>query len=233
MHFRPASITDHFDESSMIGTREMSGSVAISLQKLLHGRHGVEHRLVHVDVDDLGAVFHLLARHRQRVVEAAFEDHAREGLGAGDVGALADVHEQRLGADVEGLQARQAQLFLESGTARGDQATASAIAAMCAGVVPQQPPTMFTSPLCAHSMNLGGQVLGRFVVAGGRQRVGQAGVGVGRDVGVADVRQLFDVLAQLIGAQRAVEAEADRLRVAANSRRPRRSGPTACGRRRR
>ena len=33
MHLRPVSITDHFDESSMIGTREMSGSVAMSLQK--------------------------------------------------------------------------------------------------------------------------------------------------------------------------------------------------------
>jgi hypothetical protein len=73
---------------------------------------------------------------------------------AGDVGALADVHEQRIGADVEGLQARQAQLFLDRpARARGAiRLTASAIAAMCAGEVPQQPPTIFTSPDCAHSM---------------------------------------------------------------------------------
>jgi hypothetical protein len=45
------------------------------LEELLHRGHGVEHRLVHVDVDDLGAVLHLLAGHRQGVVEAAFEDH--------------------------------------------------------------------------------------------------------------------------------------------------------------
>ena len=32
-HFRPASITSHFEESTMTGTREMSGSEAISLRK--------------------------------------------------------------------------------------------------------------------------------------------------------------------------------------------------------
>ncbi len=31
-HFRPASMTDHFDESIMIGTRAMSGSAAIRLR---------------------------------------------------------------------------------------------------------------------------------------------------------------------------------------------------------
>jgi hypothetical protein len=34
MHLRPASMTSHFDESIMIGTREMSGSEAISLRNL-------------------------------------------------------------------------------------------------------------------------------------------------------------------------------------------------------
>ena len=33
MVLRPASITCHFDESTMIGTRQMSGSLATSLQK--------------------------------------------------------------------------------------------------------------------------------------------------------------------------------------------------------
>ncbi|EXI78389.1 MAG: hypothetical protein AW12_03038 [Candidatus Accumulibacter sp. BA-94] len=33
MHFSPVSMTSHFDESIMIGTREMSGSLAISLRK--------------------------------------------------------------------------------------------------------------------------------------------------------------------------------------------------------
>ena len=33
-HFSPASITDHLEESIMIGTREMSGSEAIRLRKV-------------------------------------------------------------------------------------------------------------------------------------------------------------------------------------------------------
>ena len=32
-HLRPASITDHFDESIMTGTRAMSGSAAIRFRK--------------------------------------------------------------------------------------------------------------------------------------------------------------------------------------------------------
>src|SRR6185503_7652608 len=39
----------------------------------------------------------------------AGEHEAREGLGAGDVGALADVDEQRRVVDVERLEAREAQ----------------------------------------------------------------------------------------------------------------------------
>ena len=37
-HFSPASITDHFDESIMIGTRAMSGSPAIMLRKTVMAR---------------------------------------------------------------------------------------------------------------------------------------------------------------------------------------------------
>jgi hypothetical protein len=61
----------------MIGTREMSGSDAMSLRKALHRSLRVEHRLVHVDVDDLRAVLDLLAGDGERVVEAAFENHRR------------------------------------------------------------------------------------------------------------------------------------------------------------
>jgi hypothetical protein len=77
------------------------------VQEAHHGGLAVEHGLVHVDVDDLGAVLHLLARHGQGFLELAVQDHAREGLGAGDVGALAHVDEQRIRADGDGLQARQ------------------------------------------------------------------------------------------------------------------------------
>ena len=78
------------------------------MQEAHHRRLRIEHRLVHVDVDHLRAVLDLLAGDRQRVVEAAFEDHAGEGFRAGDVGAFADVDEQAVVADVEGFEAGQA-----------------------------------------------------------------------------------------------------------------------------
>ena len=65
-HFRPASITDHFDESIITGTRAMSGSAAIRLRKVTIACFGIEQALVHVDVDDLRAVLDLLARDVER-----------------------------------------------------------------------------------------------------------------------------------------------------------------------
>ena len=107
MQRSPASITSHLELSTMIGTRAMSGSLAIRLQEAHHRGLAVEHGLVHVDVDDLRAVLDLLARHGQRLLELAVQDHAGEHLRARDVGALADVDEQRPFADRHRLEAGQ------------------------------------------------------------------------------------------------------------------------------
>jgi hypothetical protein len=68
----------------------------------------IEHALVHVDVDDLRAVLDLRARDVQRRVVVTGEDQLLEARRAGDVAALADVHEQAVAADLEGLEAGQA-----------------------------------------------------------------------------------------------------------------------------
>ena len=47
-------------------------------QKARHGGFRVQHRLIHIDVDDLRPVFHLLTRHGQRVVITPFADHPGE-----------------------------------------------------------------------------------------------------------------------------------------------------------
>jgi len=60
MHFSPASITAHFDESIITGTREMSGSEATRAEERRHRLLRVEHRLVHVHVDHLGTVLDLM-----------------------------------------------------------------------------------------------------------------------------------------------------------------------------
>ena len=55
----------------MTGTGAMSGSAAMRLRNADHRRLGVEHALVHVDVEDLGPARHLLARDRHRLLVVA------------------------------------------------------------------------------------------------------------------------------------------------------------------
>ena len=54
----------------MIGTRAISGSVAMQVEERRHRLLAVEHALVHVDVEDVGAAAHLLARDRERAVRS-------------------------------------------------------------------------------------------------------------------------------------------------------------------
>ena len=104
-----------------------------------------------------------------------------KALRAGDVGALADVDEQRVRADVERLQAGQAQRRFQLRAARAARRLRppSAMAAMCAGVVPQQPPTMLSKPELRPVADVRRPSLRRLVVVA--EGVGQAGVGVGGD----------------------------------------------------
>jgi len=82
------------------------------VHELLHGGGRIQHRLVHVDVDDLRTVLDLLARHRQGLRKLLRYDQARKGARASDVGALSDVYEQRFVADVKRLQPREPQFLL-------------------------------------------------------------------------------------------------------------------------
>ena len=147
------------------------------VQKARHRRFRIEHRFVHVDVDHLRAVLHLRARDLDRAGEIAGKDQPGKRPGTGDVRTLADVDEQRVVTDRERLQAGETHhvghvrsgpcgahgagpnqataLSASTGSARGGRSrTASAIARICAGFVPQQPPTMLTNPLCAKSFSI-------------------------------------------------------------------------------
>ena len=79
---------------------------------------------------------------------------------------------------------------------------------MCGGVVPQQPPTMFSQPFCAHSLKLRRERLRRFRETGREQRVGQAGVRIRADVNWRDAGKLLDERTQFLGPERAVHADA-------------------------
>ncbi len=68
-----------------------------------------EQALVHIDVDDLGAAYDLIARDIERGGEIAGFDQFPETRRASDIGALADIDETNVGGEREGLQTRQAQ----------------------------------------------------------------------------------------------------------------------------
>ena len=63
-----------------------------------HRLLGIEQALVHVDVDDLRAVLDLLARDREARGIIAGGDQLAEFRRAGDIGALADIHERDFSA---------------------------------------------------------------------------------------------------------------------------------------
>ena len=94
----------------------------------------------------------------------------------------------------------------------GSQRTRSAIALMCAGVVPQQPPTKFRWPACARSPST-------LAVSSGAssyspKALGRPGVRIHADIRIGEARQLFDIGTKLFDAERAIEADGDRARMA-------------------
>src|SRR3546814_5151152 len=86
----PLRRVDHHRDAGDVGLRGDQG------QEAHHRLLGVDHALVHVDVEDLGTVGDLLARDLDRLVEAILLDQLLELRAAGDVGAFADVDEQQL-----------------------------------------------------------------------------------------------------------------------------------------
>ena len=87
---------DHFPLGGVDHDRH-AGDVRLAGDQVEEGDHGrlrIQHALVHVDVDHLGAGFHLLQGDFQRLGVVLLADQTGELGRAGDVGALADVHEQ-------------------------------------------------------------------------------------------------------------------------------------------
>ena len=79
------------------------GLAAEELEVAGHGGDAVDHALVHADVEDVGAVFDLLAGYAYGFFVLALLDELGEFRGAGDVGALAD-HDVDAGLLGEGLR---------------------------------------------------------------------------------------------------------------------------------
>ncbi len=134
------------------------------VEVLDHRLLGIEQALVHVDVDHLRAILDLLPRHRHRLVQPAVQDQFLELRAAGDIGAFADIDEVGVRRDLQRFQATETGIacqrhaactngaFANCGIARGGRpCTASAMARIWSGLVPQQPPTRLSRPASANS----------------------------------------------------------------------------------
>ncbi len=188
----------------------MSGSEADEIEKMRHGLDAVEHPFVHVDVDDLRAVDDLLFGHGQGFLELAGQDEFGEFGRAGDVGALADVDEIGVGPDGQRLPGRSGATKARPWAARAARISAppGRAALMCAGVVPQQPPTMLSQPAAAQSASCGRERFRRLREAGRQHRIGQTGVGIGADVNRRQSGKLLDKRPHFLWPQRAIDADA-------------------------
>ncbi len=192
------------------------------LRDLRLGRDEVEepgHRLcavdqvrVHVHVDQVGAVLHLIARDVHRRLEIAGLDQAGEPLGAGDVRPLTDHDEARLGRDAEGLETREGREAFRGGerprrgvgdggldradVVRGRSTAATDEVDEAGGrELPEQ----------------GAGDLGRLVETA--EGVGETGVRVARDGDGSDPGEGLDGWTHLARTQRAVDPHDHRVRM--------------------
>jgi hypothetical protein len=98
-HLRPG--LDHFPlrRVNHEGSFRDFRLAAQQLKKARHGRHTVDHAFVHADVDDVGAVLHLLTRDGDSFFVLAFLDQFGELRRPGHIGALTnhDVDARLLG----------------------------------------------------------------------------------------------------------------------------------------
>ena len=169
------------------------------VEKTHHRRFGVEHPLIHVDIDNLCAAFHLLTGDIQRFVVFLFFDQSLKFRRTGDVGTLADVHKQAIVANIQRFKARQTAGYRDFRQAarrqafhcaahRGDVFRRGAAAAADHVEEARLRPLAY---LRRHSVCI------KIVFAKG---VRQPGVRVRGNVAFGNARQLLHVLAQLVRA---------------------------------
>ena len=190
----------------------MSGSAAMSLREPVHRGDAVDHAFVHVDVDDLRPDLDLLQGHGEGRVVVLGLDQVAEARGAGDVGAFADVDEERVLEDVQRLESRQPGGHLDLGKhaprlALDDLGDLGDVGRRRAAAAADD----------VHEAGLGelGEIArlplrGLVVLAEG---VGETGVRVAGHVGVRDPGHLGDVGPHLGSTEGAVQADRDGLGV--------------------
>ena len=204
-HGPPGGI-DHYRHASDVG---------LGCDQVQVGDHcalGVEHAFVHVDVNELGAILDLLPGDLYRVGVAVCLDQFPEDRRAGNVGALPDIDEQIVRTDIERLQSRQPASDLDLRNAARlsavyDRPESADVVGCRSTTSPHQVDEAargkFADDRC--------HVRGRLVVL--TEFVRQPGIWVRADAGIGNPGQLRHVRPQILGAERAVQADHERLGV--------------------
>ena len=152
MHFRPFSITSHFEESIIIGTRAMSGSPAIRLRKrtIAASASSIPSSML---ISIICAPFSTCWRATSSA--SLYFSSLIKRLNLAEPVTLVrspTFTNSESSPMLSGSRPARRQATGISGSLRGGKpSTARLIAAICSGVVPQQPPTIFKKPDSAHS----------------------------------------------------------------------------------
>ena len=150
---KPASITSHLDESIMTGTLAASGSVAIILRKRV--MHFLPSNKASSILTSITCAPFSTWSIAISMASANLSSLIKRLNFAEPVTLLrSPTFTNRLSSSIlSGSKPDKRIAVLISGNLRGAMpCMASAKALICSGVVPQQPPTMFTKPLSAHSL---------------------------------------------------------------------------------
>ena len=188
------------------------------VDKLGHSGLTVDEAVIHVDINDVGAVLHLLEGDRQRLLVVAVDDGLLEDGGASHVAALTKVDE-RLAVV---LLVRFVVQRLKAGEAH-DVRDIVLLAGLVSRHHVRQALDVLVGGAAAATDSIDKSLLGEdtavlshlstlLVVA--THGIGQTGVGVAEHPAVSDTGQVLDVRDHVLGTERAVQTDRDGLGVA-------------------
>ena len=194
---------DHQRDARDVGLRRDQ------IKERRHRLFGIEQALVHIDVEDLRAVLHLIAGHGERCTVVAGGNELAKARRAGDIGAFADIDEGDFRRKRERFKPGQTQVLrharnlprLFAGHGGGDGADViGRRAAAAADNVDDAGRSELAHLLGHHRRAL-------VVMA---ELVRQSGIRVGANERVGDAAKLGDVRAHLLSAECAVQADRQR-----------------------
>ena len=177
-----------------------------TVEELDHGALAVQQALIHVDVENLRAIFDLLKRHGQSLLPELVVDEAAEAAAARDVAPLAHVHEVCAGEDLHPLQAA------ESGQRAGlwNRARSGTASQLCDGADVGRSAAAAAADDVGDAVvgiggHKGGHLLGSLVIFA--QLIGKPGVGVRAHQAGRLSAQRGEVGAKEVSSQGAVQAD--------------------------